>query len=166
MRGKNSPCPPISLIIQPQQKLDKGRDVFRYRECGESLGTGPRIQTPHNSRAFSGPTLKVNGDPSVSIKQRQQWAGVPFELCVLENGIIQRKMPLMPPNPTGRMLIQLQPFTLLTQDSSGRSSLKLLKAELLQSQRDVPILYWVKSQLPVTSFLFVCFKRVKQRKRG
>lgn len=64
---------------------------------------------------------------------------------------------LMPQNPTGRVLIQLQPFTLLTQDFYGRNSLKLLKKkshELLQSQRDAPVLYRVKSHLPVTSLSF------------
>lgn len=132
--------------------MTKVHDVFRYRECGESLGTVPGSRQL-TTAAPSLPILKVKGDLSILIKSRQQWPRVPFELCVLENAIIQRKRPLVPQNPTGSVLIQLQPFTILTQDFSGRNSLKLLQRKshkLLQSQRDVPVLHWVKSQLPVT----------------
>jgi hypothetical protein len=55
-------------------------------------------------------------------------------LCVLENKTnYTEKDGIDASEPTGRVLIQLQPFTLCTHDFSGRYSLKLLQKKNLMS---------------------------------
>ena len=162
VRGKNSPCPPITLIIQPQQKLDKADDVFRCRECGESPGTGPRIQAPHNS-GFLLPTLKVKGDPSVVIEPRQE--------CLLGSascrmGLYQERCRWCFRTQQA-VLIQLQTFTILTQVFSGRNSLKLLKRNLKSCCKAKEMfLFFTGWKASCLSLFYVCFRKIKQRKRG
>lgn len=68
-------------------------------------------------------------------------------------------MPLMPWNPIGRVLIQLQPFT-PPHDFSGRKLLQMKNLMSCSKSRTVPTLYWVTSQLLVIFF----FKSIKQSK--
>lgn len=77
---------------------------------------------------------------------------------------MQRKMPPLSQNPEGRVLIQLQPFTLLTHDFSGRYSLKLLHKKNLMSCSKAKGLFLLligeeASSLSLLSF----FKGVKSR---
>lgn len=89
--------------------MTKADDTSRYSKCGQSLGAVPEILTPQKSD-FLLLTLKVKGDPSI-FKAGMGQVCLPGFLFWKMGSIRERQMPLMPQNPIGRVLIQLQPFT-------------------------------------------------------
>ena len=88
--------------------MTKADETSTYSKCGQSLGTVPEILTPQESD-FLLLTLEVKGDPSIF---KAGTGKCVFQaLCSGKWDQLERQMPLMPQNPIGRVLIQLQPFT-------------------------------------------------------